>query len=94
MIQKLTEKVEQNFLDVCRKDNEETNVVYANLANSQDEHLKFCNNIGSSVATAKNEEELKNMIDLVSKTDSRISTWVQNDKTVLKGWPQAPCMAN
>ena len=34
------------------------NVVYANLAKSQEEHLKFCNNIGSSVSTAKNEDDL------------------------------------
>ena len=66
------EKVEQSFLDFCRKDKEEPNVVYANLAKTQVEHLQFCKNIGSFVATAKNEEELKNMIDLFSKTDSRI----------------------
>ena len=60
------EKVERTFSDVCRKDNVEPNVVYANIVNSQEEHLRFCKSIGSLVATAKNEEELNNMIDIRS----------------------------
>ena len=57
------DKIERPFSDVCRKDIEEPNVVYTNLVNSQEEHLRFCKSIGSLVATAKNEEQLENLLD-------------------------------
>ena len=68
------DKVEKNFFDVCRQNYREPIVVYANLAKTQEENIKFCKNIGSSVATAKNEEELKKMNDIFSKTDRNIRT--------------------
>ena len=63
---------ERNISNVCRKQHKEPIQVYTNPVKSTEEHLKFCNSIGSLVASAKNEEEMKSMAQIFFKTDMKI----------------------
>ena len=62
------EMVEKDFNHVCRNERVHSIAIYSNQVKSQQEYLGFCKKIGSYVATALNEEEFKNIFEIVVKS--------------------------
>ena len=61
--------VEKDFNQVCRNEKVSAIAIYPNQVKSQKDNLQFCKKIGSEVATAHNDEELKKLYDIFSKSD-------------------------